>query len=127
MFQIRTGKGPIPALRRDPLESVTRGWASKWRPCSALRAPTGVSWEAGELSVLVPSDVEDPVGTGVVGPLLVPKNERSALHADDGRARFGPWAMRRRPFIEQCYLVDPASSHMLVSKIKPCMSQYMPN
>ena len=25
------------------------------------------------------------------------------------------------------YLVDPASSHMLVSKIKPCMSQYRPN
>ena len=24
------------------------------------------------------------------------------------------------------YLVDPASSHMLVSKIKPCMSQYEP-
>ena len=24
-------------------------------------------------------------------------------------------------------LVDPASSHMLVSKIKPCMSQYMPH
>lgn len=23
-----------------------------------------------------------------------------------------------------CYLVDPASSHMLVSKIKPCMSKY---
>ena len=23
-------------------------------------------------------------------------------------------------------LVDPASSHMLVSKIKPCMSQYKP-
>jgi hypothetical protein len=26
----------------------------------------------------------------------------------------------------ECYLVDPASSHMLVSKIKPCMSKYMP-
>ena len=25
---------------------------------------------------------------------------------------------------EGSYLVDPASSHMLVSKIKPCMSQY---
>ena len=25
------------------------------------------------------------------------------------------------------YLVDPASSHMLVSKIKPCMSKYKPN
>ena len=28
--------------------------------------------------------------------------------------------------IEECYLVDPASSHMLVSKIKPCMSKYKP-
>ena len=25
---------------------------------------------------------------------------------------------------ERSYLVDPASSHMLVSKIKPCMSKY---
>ena len=25
---------------------------------------------------------------------------------------------------ESCNLVDPASSHMLVSKIKPCMSKY---
>jgi hypothetical protein len=25
---------------------------------------------------------------------------------------------------ENSYLVDPASSHMLVSKIKPCMSKY---
>ena len=24
------------------------------------------------------------------------------------------------------YLVDPASSHMLVPKIKPCMSKYIP-
>ena len=26
--------------------------------------------------------------------------------------------------LEESYLVDPASSHMLVSKIKPCMSKY---
>ena len=26
--------------------------------------------------------------------------------------------------VKCCYLVDPASSHMLVSKIKPCMSKY---
>ncbi|KAF2843929.1 hypothetical protein T440DRAFT_411164 [Plenodomus tracheiphilus IPT5] len=25
---------------------------------------------------------------------------------------------------QACYLVDSASSHMLVSKIKPCMSKY---
>ena len=28
------------------------------------------------------------------------------------------------PFPNGSYLVDPASSHMLVSKIKPCMSKY---
>ena len=27
-------------------------------------------------------------------------------------------------FMPDSYLVDPASSHMLVSKIKPCMSKY---
>jgi hypothetical protein len=26
--------------------------------------------------------------------------------------------------VKNCYLVDPASSHMLVSKTKPCMSKY---
>lgn len=26
--------------------------------------------------------------------------------------------------LRPCYLVDPASSHMLVSKIKPCMCKY---
>ena len=29
-----------------------------------------------------------------------------------------------RPKRTVTYLVDPASSHMLVSKIKPCMSKY---
>jgi len=31
--------------------------------------------------------------------------------------------IRQAPF-ESSNLVDPASSHMLVSKIKPCMSKY---
>ena len=30
----------------------------------------------------------------------------------------------RKVSLEGSYLVDPASSHMLVSKIKPCMSKY---
>ena len=29
--------------------------------------------------------------------------------------------------VTNSYLVDPASSHMLVSKIKPCMSKYKPH
>ena len=42
--------------------------------------------------------------------------------------RFGPLS-RERLDVEaedrdESYLVDPASSHMLVSKIKPCMSKY---
>ena len=32
----------------------------------------------------------------------------------------------RRTYAKARYLVDPASSHMLVSKIKPCMSKYKP-
>ena len=31
---------------------------------------------------------------------------------------------RQRHNVWRSYLVDPASSHMLVSKIKPCMSKY---
>ena len=30
----------------------------------------------------------------------------------------------RHGLLKDSYLVDPASSHMLVSKIKPCMSKY---
>ena len=37
-----------------------------------------------------------------------------------GRFRLASAALIPPP----CNLVDPASSHMLVSKIKPCMSQY---
>ena len=35
------------------------------------------------------------------------------------------WVRRRKPERpDDSYLVDSASSHMLVSKIKPCMSKY---
>ena len=37
-----------------------------------------------------------------------------------------PGAAARRASRRTCYLVDPASSHMLVSKIKPCMCKYEP-
>ena len=44
----------------------------------------------------------------------------SSLALDASRARPGAARARARG----SYLVDPASSHMLVSKIKPCMSKY---
>ena len=34
------------------------------------------------------------------------------------------WELSHSPVNQGGYLVDPASSHMLVSKIKPCMSKY---
>ena len=37
----------------------------------------------------------------------------------------GPcFAQGTGPQVHGIYLVDPASSHMLVSKVKPCMSKY---
>lgn len=36
----------------------------------------------------------------------------------------GPMPPPRSGSTESSYLVDPASSHMLVSKIKPCMSKH---
>ena len=34
------------------------------------------------------------------------------------------WMVGCYSLLKDSYLVDPASSHMLVSKIKPCMSKY---
>jgi hypothetical protein len=45
---------------------------------------------------------------------------RRSRHAADLRSG----AMHGADVVNGCYLVDPASSHMLVSKIKPCMCKY---
>jgi hypothetical protein len=46
--------------------------------------------------------------------LHITKASACHMRVDDGR----------ESGLESSYLVDPASSHMLVSKIKPCMSKY---
>lgn len=59
--------------------------------------------------------------------------ERESLTARDGSSSREAWARSRVTALPRARnrtrssLVDPASSHMLVSKIKPCMSQCMPN
>lgn len=65
------------------------------------------------------------------GAFIASDLPKTTLLTDDGRARLGPDRARSgRPgscgagVAEECYLVDPASSHMLVSKIKPCMCKY---
>ena len=49
---------------------------------------------------------------------LQPSQHSVSLRGGAGRSCFGA------PRGEDSYLVDSASSHMLVSKIKPCMSKY---
>lgn len=68
-------------------------------------------------------------GCGVSTPLA--RALRLSLDANDRRGRLDPVAARVADgthavagVVEECYLVDPASSHMLVSKIKPCMCKY---
>jgi hypothetical protein len=54
-------------------------------------------------------------------------DERFANTPTSMRPRFHGEVQRSRCFGVvgiSSYLVDPASSHMLVSKIKPCMSKY---
>ncbi|KAK6772179.1 hypothetical protein RDI58_030575 [Solanum bulbocastanum] len=73
------------------------------------------------------SDSVDTVGNGAfTGSYLSAQNKCSlrimavlALNPS-----MSEWALRAHVacgVVEECYLVDPASSHMLVSKIKPCM------
>jgi hypothetical protein len=65
------------------------------------------------------------VWTCFLWPCLLFLNRRTP--ADGESASEYPSVLRaalRRRLRESSYLVDPASSHMLVSKIKPCMSKY---
>ena len=76
--------------------------------------------------LLVPSDAEH-VGVGFHG--LLTSAIALWLYSNDCRVRCGlstPVVLGSRGtgIVKECYLVDPASSHMLVSKIKPCMCKY---
>jgi hypothetical protein len=90
----------------------------------------------------VQSAVAGPWNCSIAVPLLRLRDACSCLHwnlaiwqcfAFKGRIR--SWILNRRRVafkfacpprlrLHHINLVDPASSHMLVSKIKPCMSQY---
>ena len=77
----------------------------------------------------------DTVHTPSVGRLIHVPLRSALLWSSAGTprqtpfARKGNWSSRGEPPPRGrriSYLVDPASSHMLVSKIKPCMSKYRP-
>jgi hypothetical protein len=81
----------------------------------------------------------------LVRQLLALRRDASAMASpwtlssvDDGRSGAAVFRQSLRPSVRpsvgsvdgvvmyDSYLVDPASSHMLVSKIKPCMSKHKP-
>jgi hypothetical protein len=60
----------------------------------------------------------------------LPRLRMAGLHGrllSDGKQMNVPKCSRLRHCFNERYLVDPASGHMLVSKIKPCMSKHEPN
>ena len=87
----------------------------------ARRLPFGRHALARYLSVKVCAPINCGLG---FGPLLHGYVEY--WFAAAGLRLRAPGQPGRAAQVERCgtNLVDPASSHMLVSKIKPCMSQY---
>ena len=87
--------------------------------------------DVDHVGVLVASDAEHHVGLRPPAPFANVPSERHRFALHDRRARLRPSLPLGEPgppdsanIDEECYLVDPASSHMLVSKIKPCMCKY---
>jgi hypothetical protein len=81
-----------------------------------------VDWSAG-YSLELSDAVHYIRAWGLASPVCPNKSFRR-LVANDCGPRFEPSGKCGDRFVEECYLVDPASSHMLVSKIKPCMCKY---
>jgi hypothetical protein len=75
----------------------------------------GAGWSIHNLCVIM--STKTPVREGCVFVGGVPSVMDGAWACDSLRSR-------APVLLYDSYLVDPASSHMLVSKIKPCMSKY---
>ena len=87
--------------------------------------------DVDHVGVLVASNAERHMGLGPLAPFAnVPsEHHHSAPHDHYARPRHSlpsgePGPSGGLGIDEECYLVDPASSQMLVSKIKPCMCKY---
>ncbi|KAF7807867.1 hypothetical protein G2W53_040028 [Senna tora] len=105
------------------------GWLRACAPNGFVEVPPFLPKGINSLGVVIivrsmplcclPIDAE-VVFVKILGRRL-PLMQRSSRHYT------GEGCGRRNMSKEDCYLVDPASSHMLVSKIKPCMCKYETN
>lgn len=93
---------PYPAVRFDRPSRTRQGSRMRWmRRDGGLRPPAPARLSFGYLRT----------------------NDAPPAGGPSTRSREGG-APAARTSSRVCYLVDPASSHMLVSKIKPCMCKY---
>jgi hypothetical protein len=97
---------PVKALAAGTVVSRTILWGTQWGQLDGLREPV-VAFAPGTCRLRHASASSYLVNC-------------SALSLIWGSRRWSLTAIRR----QDSYLVDSASSHMLVSKIKPCMSKY---
>ena len=108
----RFSQRPVLIIQRLRFESRLLGWLAetakvdlRMRPLLDLRAYTKMIYIYAVFIIF---------RCGPVGQVLSLHSPGRLVRAD-GKARGDG---------DATYLVDPASSHMLVSKIKPCMSKY---
>lgn len=99
-----------------------RGRRRTLRRPACSTEPSSVPWSTRTRHALGPSACRG----GGATPLHVPDKDATTSRTTAVRPpRRRPGAPRAVPDVpEDRYLVDPASSHMLVSKIKPCMCKY---
>ena len=112
---------------RDPRASrfAVAGTHQRAQPWAMPAPPSGRRHPASHLALgenRVPTDTarERPrVRPRVARASAAPREPQPQNNLSRNRVR-----LVRAPLPHSSYLVDPASSHTLVSKIKPCMSKY---
>ncbi|KAJ6848981.1 hornerin-like [Iris pallida] len=128
-----SGNAPLSMFRAVPSASCGNGRAPELAPLDApeSRPYVGSSGPAGHSvrACVGLADAVDAEGLGGDPPPAPDPNGLLYAALDDTTAGPAnvprPASGRAEPASTRtCYLVDPASSHMLVSKIKPCMCKY---
>ena len=129
---IPASKALVPLVDSFLVDAPRRASAGPRSRPRVPRVPRGLRVaDMDHVGVLVALDAKHHVGLGPLAPFANVPSERHRSAPHDRRARSCPSLPlgELRPLSdaginEECYLVDPASSHMLVSKIKPCMCKY---
>ncbi|KAJ6824370.1 hornerin-like [Iris pallida] len=129
---IAFGNAPLSMFRAVPSSSCGNGRAPELAPLDApeSRPYVGSSGPAGHSvrACVGLADAVDAEGLGAIRPRprtrTVYSTPLSTTRRPAPPTSLAPRAAGGAASTRTCYLVDPASSHMLVSKIKPCMCKY---